>query len=199
MSRNNVSQITPPMSSIISSYFKDEEIKSVLFRKLFSLLEDYFPIQQLQGYIWEMRLLVNSAYYLMSTLINRGTLGEEHSGIKLVFEGDRVPDSIRRIVLYLLSVCLPYIFNKLHSKVQPTMRNYIQNVKSGDNRRSTIIGSLFVFLHSFLPDDILKTCQLLHLSRFFIRGKYIEVGKRVMGAKYIMKREIGRGDSLCHL
>ncbi|KAI9628783.1 hypothetical protein KEM48_011380 [Puccinia striiformis f. sp. tritici PST-130] len=128
--------------------------------------------------------------------------GEEYCDI-IQFDGfqNTLPTLYRRVILIIIEVFSPQLFTKVYKSVQGKIARRIQvqstSTDSGDNHspRDLCLDLLKKKLHlilSYLPDSLdrstLDSFNALHLSVFYLTGRYFTWSKRFGGITYISDR-----------
>ncbi|KNE99661.1 hypothetical protein PSTG_07153 [Puccinia striiformis f. sp. tritici PST-78] len=141
-------------------------------------------------------------YLSLTTLPGSQTLGEEYCDI-IQFDGfqNTLPTLYRRVILIIIEVFSPQLFTKVYKSVQGKIARRIQvqstSTDSGDNHspRDLCLDLLKKKLHlilSYLPDSLdrstLDSFNALHLSVFYLTGRYFTWSKRFGGITYISDR-----------
>ncbi|KAK8402324.1 hypothetical protein O3P69_000620 [Scylla paramamosain] len=124
------------------------------------------------------------AYYGLTTLCLRQTLGEEYTGILQVDSSRRkLPSVWQRVAMVILQCFGPEIIRTLLTRFEESLKT----------------GSLSTYLRPELKNILLKQIPVLrysvtilhriHLATFYWSGSFYHISKRIAGINYVLTRE----------
>eukprot|EP01084_Bolivina_argentea_P137449 242057_1 len=103
-------------AELIRASQKDEFFMQSIRSQLLDILSEIFGSYSVR-YENEIDLMAKLLYFIPTTLFNNATLGEEYCSIKPITNGYPfklcTPSILRRILLITVSVCVPYLYNKI--------------------------------------------------------------------------------------
>ena len=103
-------------AELIRASQKDAFFMQTIRSKLLDILSEIFGPYSAR-YEHEIDLMAKLLYFIPTTLFSTSTLGEEYCSIKPVSNGYpfklSTPSILRRILLVICSVGIPYIYNKI--------------------------------------------------------------------------------------
>ncbi|KAM9950753.1 hypothetical protein ACTFIT_012030 [Dictyostelium discoideum] len=169
INRNN-SNLYPSYADqpdILRSSQKDEYYKKLFEDQCFEMLTRITGPRFIMNRQSESKLLANTIYYLLTTMIGSQTLGEEYCNLRKIkdktFSIPSIPD---RIKLYFFHLLAPYLIKKSLPKLfQRHPKLYILK-------------------------EIFPKFERLHLALFYFNGSYFEFSKRLSDIRYIFNRKI---------
>ncbi|XP_055515349.1 peroxisome biogenesis factor 10 isoform X2 [Leucoraja erinacea] len=150
----------------------------------------------------EVELLVELAYFSLTTFAGFQTLGEEYVNIVQVdSSGRRVPSRGRRAALIVLHTCVPYLLDRglvrleLHLQTAsegfrpqdtrwlPARSRFSQRLQSAisrlsDQQRKALLQAIY------LLRQVVSFLHRLHLGIFYLNGSYYHIAKRFTSISY---------------
>ncbi|XP_053641569.1 peroxisome biogenesis factor 10 isoform X3 [Cherax quadricarinatus] len=128
--------------------------------------------------------LCEFAYYSLTTLCLRQTLGEEYTGILQVNRTRKsLPNTLERVTMVMLKCFGPEVIHKALCKLENSARS----------------GKLSSYLRPELKNLVLQHMPTLrysitllhriHLATFYFSGAFYHLSKRLTGIKYVLVRE----------
>lgn len=133
----------------------------------------------------ELEMLTCFAYYAVTTLCGKQTLGEEYMCLVQTFNGTlHLPSFLRRLSSVFSLTILPYLYDKSLSKVI-LITNELNHSYKDD----------FVSTLQFLKRHSRAHLDRLHLALFYILGQFYCVSKRFTKIKYLSLRPGGGSDN----
>lgn len=154
----------------------------------------------------EVELLVELAYFSLTTFAGFQTLGEEYVNIVQVDStGRRVPSRGRRAALIVLHTCVPYLLDRglvrleLHLQTAsegfrpqdtrwlPARSRFSQRLQSAvsrlsDQQRKALLQAIY------LLRQVVSFLHRLHLGIFYLNGSYYHIAKRFTSISYLCVR-----------
>ncbi|KAL0490467.1 peroxin [Acrasis kona] len=154
---------------IVRAYQKDEYYQSLMFDQARELFQWFLGSGRVIRLETELKTLTETIYYILTTLINKPTLGEEYCDILQVVTDpqQQSPSFIRRSILILLKTTSPYLFERI-------MLLYLRKSNRDVSQENVEkMRNLAQFLIRF------------NLALFYMSGLYLELSKRFTSIKYI--------------
>ncbi|KAL4442298.1 hypothetical protein ABPG74_005639 [Tetrahymena malaccensis] len=172
---------------------KDEEYGFGLFQKLIDALEIFTPKILSYRFISTnqdtLKIFSFFAYYILTTISNRKTLGEEfcnlHQFNKQDFDFKGIPTSLKRRILFVILTTLsPFIFKKLVKKQYDQSREMMMAERK---EYRGILASIIRNLPNY--DGIYEKIIKFHLCMFFLDGLFVQISKRISGIYYVFQKQ----------
>ena len=186
--------------SLVRSNQKDQYYTSYLYKLLSDACRSLFRSKTWLLWQREMRLLAECAYFGVTTLLNRQTLGEEYSNIVQVgekmdeFQRYRVPSFVRRLAFVYFHLVCPYILEKLLRRLSTWVDSlditrtrapvFLKKLSRAQRQRFSKVLNFFSFAVSLASQ--------LHMASFYYVGSYYHMAKRLTGIGYV---QIERDDT----
>lgn len=159
----------------ISSAQKDEFYLNYLHGLVNDATKNIFGPQFIIKWSKEIQLLSDLAYFGLTTIGELQTLGEEYTQIIQVGPSmNRVPSLFSRILLIALHTVLPYLIDKLLSRIE-NMLAKSEHLNNHKNLLDIVQKVRLIF-------DVLNR---LHLSVFYLQGIYHTMSKRFANVQYV--------------
>lgn len=126
----------------------------------------------------------NLAYYSLSTLLGRQTLGEEYCDIMQVDGIRRIPASLlRRSSLVALTVVAPYVAELLSVYIERFLRPRVQTLSGKEPIKEETRKRWAVWFARFR--NSLTVFQRVHIMLFYIFGLYYNFPKRLTNIQMV--------------
>ena len=128
-------------------------------------------------------------YYGLTTAWGSQTLGEEYCNIVQV--GPRqshntqqfsAPGFLRRTLAILLQLVGPYVLEKLLGDLNRRVESHSLSLQLSSRQYRLLKNILDI------AEDLASTASLLHLALFYTQGVFYQIGKRVVGIRYLAVR-----------
>lgn len=124
------------------------------------------------------------AYYSLSTLLGRQTLGEEYCDILQVDGNRRIPASLlRRSSLVALTVVAPYLGELLSVHIERFLRPRVQTLSGKEPIKEETRKKWAVWFARFR--NSLTVIQRVHITLFYLTGFYYNIPKRLTSVQMV--------------
>ncbi|CAH0552080.1 unnamed protein product [Brassicogethes aeneus] len=130
--------------------------------------------------------VANAWYYLITSLGNVQTLGEEYTGTIRIDKENRIPGKFLHSIWLVLYLGGEPMLDRLIKKLKNQINN---SQKITENSKS-----FFVNILNFVSNNKLKFNRI-HKALFYINGKYYNVSNRITGIRYVLVREWLKDDT----
>ncbi|ORY42109.1 hypothetical protein LY90DRAFT_671938 [Neocallimastix californiae] len=194
----NVMDISFPYASqtaIVRSVQFDEYYQDYLINETKNQFKQIFGIRKFIKYENNIALISRFLYYILTSILGSQTLGEEYCELIPINNLNNTPSSkLTKIYIILLHVGFPqfisFFLNKLQkaTKNQTTLSKDVKPTKKDTLKRIT---------HNQIPKlKILfeKYIYAVHISLFYINGRYYEISKRMFNNRYIFSRQLQKNE-----
>ncbi|EFP74723.2 peroxisome bioproteinsis factor 10 [Puccinia graminis f. sp. tritici] len=191
---------------IIRADQKDAYFINALFDQIEPLLRAAKGSRWVNNNVTRLQDASKLIYLSLTTLPGSQTLGEEYCDI-IQFDAfnNTLPALYRRAILIIIEVFSPRLLSKLYERLRQhiTRMNDRDSTNNEDHpsseashqQRESRLGSLkrkiclwLAYLPSTLDRSTLDSCNALHLSIFYLTGRYFTWSKRFSGITYISDR-----------
>ncbi|KAK8203042.1 Pex12 amino terminal region-domain-containing protein [Phyllosticta capitalensis] len=198
---------------IIRSHQKDAYFSAVLLEQLSSLLRKLRGARVAHAWTTETKTLAELLYLGLTTFVGNRTLGEEYCDIVQVEDDSlRLPSVVRRAAYIFASVLVPYglgrvlpaLRRRLRTKLEARIRRAAKRdakEKGGSGTTTTASNNsrLSLGLQKYLLsnlDTITSPAPVyaVSLAVFYFSGAYYQIGKRLVGLRYVFTRRIEPGE-----
>lgn len=125
-------------------------------------------------------IIAKTWYYLITSLNNLQTLGEEYTGCIRLNDDRKLPSKLQQTIWLILYV-----------GGDPLLERLLNFLKSKINRSQSLTSeakNLFLKAIEFIRDNK-QTFKRIHHSIFYINGRYYNVSNRLTNIKYVLLRE----------
>lgn len=173
------------VADILRCHQRDEAFVADLESQLHSFLKYFNP----RTYNRVRRLIpsiANAWYYLMTSLGNLQTLGEEYSGSIRFVEHRKIPSKLRQTVWLILYIGGEPMFDRLLKSTEATIQNSATLTQQAKD-------ALLTFIQCFRNQKV--NLRRIHQSIFYIGGKYYNLANRFTGIRYVLLRQWMQDDS----
>ncbi|KAK7512308.1 Pex12 amino terminal region-domain-containing protein [Phyllosticta citriasiana] len=193
---------------IIRSHQKDAYFSAVLLEQLSALVRKLRGVRVAHAWTTETKTVAELLYLGLTTFIGNRTLGEEYCDIVQVEDDTlRLPSVARRAAYIVASVLVPYglgrvlpaLRRRLRAKLEGRLRRAAKKgtgpkEKDGKKDNKTVALRLQKYLLANL-DTITSPAPVyaVSLAVFYFSGAYYEIGKRLVGLRYIFTRRVEDG------
>ena len=191
-------------AALVRSNQKDQFYVGNLYRLLSELLQKVLRPRVWLSWQREMRLCAELAYFSVTSLLNRQTLGEDYCNIVQTaprantFQKYTAPGFFRRLHFVLLQVLFPYLLEKLLTYLSRCVDSencdsserlppLIRRLSSG--QRQTLSKLLNVL------STVVSIVSQAHMAVFYWKGSHYHLAKRVAGVHYVEIERIGVSES----
>ncbi|KYQ96709.1 RING zinc finger-containing protein [Tieghemostelium lacteum] len=176
--RNN-SNIYPTYADqpdIVRASQKDDYYKKLFEDQCFEIFTRLTGPRFMMNRQQESKLLSNSLYFLLTTMIGSQTLGEEYCNLRQIKDSSfSVPSLLDRSRLYIFNLLAPYLIRKsLPRLFQKYPKLY--------------------HLKEYFPN-----LERLHLALFYFNGSYFNFSKRLSNIRYIFNRKVDQKRPKYHI
>ncbi|XP_045605778.2 peroxisome biogenesis factor 10 [Procambarus clarkii] len=129
-------------------------------------------------------ILCEFAYYSLTTLCLRQTLGEEYTGILEVDHTKRrLPNTFERVAMVILQCFGPEVIRRLLSKLEDSSRAGKLSIYLRPELKNLVLQHISTLKYS------ITLLHRLHLATFYFSGAFYHLSKRITGIKYVLVRE----------
>lgn len=139
-------------------------------------------------------IVANAWYYLITSLGNVQTLGEEYTGTIRLTKQNTIPTKLVCSILILLNRCNIFIIFKVHSMWlllyvggEPLLERLILKLKSDITNSTSLTHqaqAVFLGILNFLSSNK-SNLKRIHQALFYINGRYYNVSNRITGIRYV--------------
>ncbi|OUM63518.1 hypothetical protein PIROE2DRAFT_9938 [Piromyces sp. E2] len=160
-------------SSIVRSIQFDEYYQDYLVNETKNLFKQIFGTRKFIKYENKITLISRFLYYILTSILGNQTLGEEYCEIIPINNSTKTPPS------------------KLLQKLTKSSNHQAKNITP------TKSDTLKKFTHNQIPKlKILfeKYIYAVHISIFYINGRYYEISKRLFNNRYIFTRQLKKNE-----
>jgi len=209
-----------PQPDIFRAAQKDELLTAQLQEECRELAASLLGRRSTQ-YEAEVELASAAAYYGLTTLLGRRTIGEEYTDLMPVTASQRPLGFFKRAALFGAQVVLPYVIrtsNRFRTEEEEETEQQQQQqqrreetgyvLATGERPRAPVLerakgASVYAFLRKLWlylkrviawlgrAEPLLGYINRWHLALFYFFGTYLHLSKRVFGVRYLFLR---RGD-----
>jgi len=199
VSTTNAMDITFPyasQSSIVRSVQFDEYYQDYLVNETKNLFKQIFGTRKFIKYENKITLISRFLYYILTSILGNQTLGEEYCEIIPINNSTKTPPSkLTKIYGILFHVGFPqfaiFFLNKLQKLTKTS--NQVKDIDITPTKKDT----LKKFTHNQIPKlKVLfeKYIYAVHISIFYINGRYYEISKRLFNNRYIFTRQLQKNE-----
>ncbi|KAF2076026.1 hypothetical protein CYY_002686 [Polysphondylium violaceum] len=152
---------------IVRSAQKDEFYKKLFEDQCFEILTRITGPRFIMNKQNESKLLANTLYFILTTMIGSQTLGEEYCNLRKIKDRSfSIPNLYNRINLYFFQLLGPYFIKKFSPKLYQK------------------------YPKMYILKEIFPKLERLHLAFFYFHGSYFEFSKRLSNIRYIFNRKV---------
>ncbi|TPX50594.1 hypothetical protein SeLEV6574_g00786 [Synchytrium endobioticum] len=171
---------------IVRANQKDVMYQAVLREHFHSILRTYLGTRTHMKWQVEVSLAADFCYHALTTLAGTQTLGEEYCDIMQITQGSlTVPSPLRRTLLVLSHILLPYLAHQAATWLRIASRN----LAPVDTMYTLLIRRAAEFVPS-LRSVWSEYLRSVHLAWFYFTGSFYHVAKRIAGIRYIFTRQL---------
>mmetsp|Transcript_27435 Transcript_27435/g.66734 ORF Transcript_27435/g.66734 Transcript_27435/m.66734 type:complete len:348 (-) Transcript_27435:241-1284(-) len=173
-----------PQPHILRALQKDQYYLSALHQRIETLATNIYG-RHASRVEDEIRTFAYCAYFSLTTLVGRQTLGEEYCDIVQVDAHRRPPSILRRACLVIIKCLVPYMYRKFAANLRA-----IDGEEDDDEAVIERRSSLRIFCASILAavralHPYMDTIQDLHTALFYFFGRYLEISKTICNVQYL--------------
>jgi len=194
---SNAMDITFPyasQSAIVRSVQFDEYYQDYLINETKNLFKQIFGTRKFIKYENKISIISRFLYYVLTSILGSQTLGEEYCELIPIDNSTNTPPSkLKKIYVILLHIGFPKFISFFLNKLQKITKN---NSLSKDIKQSKK-DTLKRITHNQIPKlKILfeKYIYAVHISLFYINGRYYEISKRIYKNRYIFTRQLQKNE-----
>ncbi|ORX81380.1 hypothetical protein BCR32DRAFT_268321 [Anaeromyces robustus] len=194
----NAMDITFPyasQSSIVRSVQFDEYYQDYLINETKNLFKQIFGTRKFIKYESNITLISRFLYYILTSIMGNQTLGEEYCEIIPINNSTKTPPSkLKKIYIILLHIGFPHFIKLFLNKLQKVIKNSTTPIKDVNPTKKDTLKRI---THNQIPRlKILfeKYIYAVHISLFYINGKYYEISKRILNNRYIFTRQLQKNE-----
>eukprot|EP00833_Pecoramyces_ruminatium_P006422 jgi/Orpsp1_1/1180454/evm.model.c7180000073493.1 len=195
---SNAMDITFPyasQSAIVRSVQFDEYYQDYLIDETKNLFKQIFGTRRFIKYENSISLISRFLYYILTSILGSQTLGEEYCELMPIDNLTNTPPSkLKKIYVILLHVGFPQFMSYFLNKLQKATKN---NSSLSKDFKPSKKDTLKKITHNQIPKlKILfeKYIYAVHISLFYINGRYYEIAKRILNNRYIFTRQLKKNE-----
>ncbi|ORX48124.1 hypothetical protein BCR36DRAFT_329706 [Piromyces finnis] len=195
----NTVDITFPFanqSSIIRSVQFDEYYQDYLINETKNLFKQIFGTRKFIKYENKIAIISRFLYYILTSILGNQTLGEEYCEIIPIKNSTKTPPSkLTKIYGILFQIGFPQLTILFLNKLQKITKT--SNNTKEIATKSTKSDTLKKFTHNQIPrlkTLLEKYIYAVHISLFYINGRYYEISKRILKNRYIFTRKLQKNE-----
>lgn len=193
----NAMDITFPyasQSSIVRSVQFDEYYQDYLTNETKNLFKQIFGTRKFIKYENNITLICRFLYYILTSIMGNQTLGEEYCEIIPINNATKTPSTkLKKIYIILFHIGFPQFIIFFLNKLQKATKSSIQDKTINPTKKDT----LKKYTHHQIPklkSLFEKYIYAVHISLFYINGRYYEISKRLFNNRYIFTRQLQKNE-----